>query len=615
VVAVIRALRARLAAKPKRGAERPLPSQPPAGPQARSVDDGGSTPPAKSAEQDEAAGYRKKLLEERLAHLSQERGAFLRDAKLSAIVLVVLLILVHDYISLVAADFPVERQYAAQAQSLIALDGEVSEMNDLVERHEPAWRERFLTEIEAALLLVVALDAADPSGTASTVPRFVEECAQLDAEAARLLRTRDVLAADARWIVAWSERDEARRSLWEGLAAECIFASIGADYAVAGDELAQPFVQARNELATAIAEARMMFPAAVAPTPANRGELAARIARTGDTAIAARGPRPAARATPVAAAARRAPAIPVVPAVQEQTGPVIIVLAPTPTVPPVPSPTPGAAPLEAILEDVERRVADYSALVAVDPTPGPTEWVTLYAGEGGTLRSFRDNLLLAYANPFGALTTRDLASVRQYGGVFGMPIEEGLILYGDVFPRGLFEQLLNEIREKQEELQARSDARTSELESAVPDFARPVLAVARPKYLVHLYPFLVAGVGTYLLINFINFRRDMARLRRELGLAGRSFEVGSPGLPWILFIATFAATVGLLSYLYTLYGFSQFTDVQWGLSHRELILGLIVVVCSATAVLLVVKDKTEAELRPGTAAAPAPKPPADPPAR
>jgi hypothetical protein len=488
-----------------------------------------------------APNYEQKILEERLAQLVRERQAFLRDVKLGAIVLGVLLILVLDYISLVAADYTIEGTLSKQADALVRVEGYMTQMSNVVSEGTEDWEAEARRLRESALKTTLKLDASSEAPLA-----MLKTCAEeVPATKSPVSQPPDPPA------------------LWPQIVELCIIEPMGAAIDRAPIPASTQFAERQSELKAAIALAQQVFPLTPTPTPS---------------------PAPVATATPIPARLLTLTGL---------TVQVIVPDAPTPT------PTPTEVPVHHTLDAIDEEISKVAAFVQIVPdvviSPAPSTWWMEYAGEHGTLRSFRDNLFLAYANPFG----EEQASLRA-------PSLESPRISWEA-PTGGLAATLAHVRDNQERLQTKIDERTSELQQAVPDFARPVLAVAKPRYLVHLYPLLVTVVALYLLLNFVNIRRETRRLIAEFSTAHVSspvLQTGVPNLPWTLYVGIAAAAVALLGYLAGRYDLPQFDDIGRGIlgslprqlpswSHQQYIVALALLIALATPLLAVIGSKSE----------------------
>jgi hypothetical protein len=604
----------------------------------------GSLAPASDA--DKTA---QKIVDDRLAQLVRDRQSLVRDAKLGAILLAVLLILYREYMPMVAADAQLESQFGDQVSSLVHVEGYVNQMNQVVTDGFAAWEARVQKRLDTALRDTIALDdysqrlAASSLDSRPTAPVFLTKCANDDTH-----------------IAAWLATADPRLAPWEQIVTRCIIEPIdaGNDWEERGALSAQ-LLEARDQVNAALAQARVAFQIApvvptVIPTPTSVSQIACApvpLARgpdqTGEpTAV---GPPPisslpgpsaggdgirtadttqsvcpeilvrsdardvvaraTASGTDAVAIAKNAfgPPSTGASAVNAQPAQIVIVVTQTTEPEPTPTPTPTAVPLTETLDDIGWEVNWTAQIIESLPgsaiRPPPSTWWELFTQDDGSLRSFRDNLLLVYASPFGSgQTARSLVSQEQQNVSVPSRLEPASGAPG-VALRPLLGDLagtLSRVRDEQERLQADIATQTAELEAAIPDFAKPVLAVARPRYLVLGYPLLVTAVGAYLAISYTVLQRQTRRLRQEYAkgnLKPTVLEIGVAELPGMAFVVMAGVPVLLLVALLVSNDWPQLIYGPWQWTHVASIAVLVVVVLACAFVLrLIPKTGTSDEL-------------------
>ena len=216
-----------------------------------------------------------------------------------------------------------------------------------------------------------------------------------------------------------------------------------------------------------------------------------------------------------------------------------------------------AAPddLETKIQDAERAI-DAKQVIA----PAPEDWWTTYAGDPATFASFRDNVLFFFPNraairptPAARATTNATTTpaVRPSGGEIA---REDLS-----FSIGQLQASLTTIDTQEQSLREKMDGSVQDLQTLLPDYAQPLLAIARPKYIVLGYPVLLAGVAMYLMMSFAVLQRRITRLRDACNEPGRLslkvLEVTIFSYTWIVFAAL--CLIPLLPIVLSLYALSD----------------------------------------------------------
>jgi hypothetical protein len=424
------------------------------------------------------------------AEFVEKRQSLLGHAKLAAVVLVVLLVLIYEYTPMVVADQQLEAQYSDQVRSLVLVEGYASELDQLITDASVAWQERVEEEVDLALRRVVALDAYDRAlaanaGQAPELPAFLSLC-------------RDRYPDIAPWL---SEASQLATQ-WPEVVSRCIIEPMGVSSDPSTESPLMPRLDdAQAAVTRAIAQARQEFPR-VEPAPT--------------------------------------------------------VAPPPPDV--APTPVPVAQLAHSALDQVESEIARVARIVEIGPhavvKPLPKTWLVQFSGESPTLRSFRDNLLLAHTNP---LSRRPNASIRSRSAAPLDPLTfsiEPLDVSVERANEGL-EEALSEVIASQEALQAALALRTAEIQAAVPGILQPILAIARPKYLVLFYPIAVAAAGAYFLLEY-TVLQNWARAR----------SVGDPGpRAWATFALLAVTPVVLLLYLLQPYDWPQYSGTWWQWIH------------------------------------------------
>jgi hypothetical protein len=425
------------------------------------------------------------------AEFVAKRQSLFGHAKLAAVVLVVLLVLIYEYTPMVVADQQLEAQYSDQVRSLVLVEGYASELDQLITDASIAWQERVEEEVDLALRRVVALDAYDRALAAATagqtpdLPPFLSLCRERYPDIAPWLSEASQLATQ-----------------WPEIVSRCIIEPMGASSDPSTDSPLMPRLDDAQEAVTrAIAQARQEFPR----------------------------------------------------------------IEPAPIVAPLPSDvTPAAVPVAQLahsaLDQVESEIARVARIVEIGPhavvKPLPKTWLVQFSGQNPTLRSFRDNLLLAHTNP---LSRRPNASIRSRSPAPLDPLTfsiEPLDVSVERANEGL-EEALSEVIASQEALQAALALRTAEIQAAVPGVLQPILAIARPKYLVLFYPIAVAAAGAYFLLEYSYLQNW-----------GRSRNVGDPGpRAWTTFGLLAGTPVVLLLYLLQPYDWPQYSGTWWQWIH------------------------------------------------
>ncbi len=317
----------------------------------------------------------------------------------------------------------------------------------------------------------------------------------------------DACARGDRDVALWIETSAALRMQWPTVVERCVIEPMGADFDRDGHEKLMPLLRdVQEDVDRAIVQARQEFPlpvTAVVPASVNA----------------------------------------TLPPPSEQIEPIV----------------------HKALIDIEGAVDAMIRFVEVGPAaaivPLPEEWLAQFAGPESSLRSFRDNLLLNYASPYG----RAASSLNQDARLAVRPLEVSLDGGRDL------SVALNGVRASQAQLQKNIAAQTADLNSAIPDYFKPVLIVAKPKHLVLFYPLLVAAVGAYFLVTFTRIQRDAWQLR----------WAGANGLPWHFFITLAAVPTVLLLGLFPAYDWPQFVHGWWLWADRGplLLFGIVVFGC------------------------------------
>lgn len=585
-------------------------------------------------EADARARDGQKILDDRLTQLVHDRQTLSRDAKLGIILLAVLFLLNREYTPLVAADYQIENRLGAQVRTLVLLQGHLDRLTRIVTAGFVAWEQRANARIDGALQKVVELDAYNERLKASSrnerpdVPEFVRACAAGETE-------------PERWL-----QNPSAPGPWEEIVEACVIAPIDADpHAPTHDSLAIELNQARDDVNAVLVQARDAFqlppPEAVdAPVPGPAARQSAAMGLAPDDApevdecptewerlIAPTGhPRQSSSSGSAAT-----PAVPAATPATPAATPIAALPTSEPTEPAIPLATPAAGatptlvPLDQTLEDIAWQV-NWTAQIFSRPVgdavcPVAEVWWDYYSGPDGSLRTFRDNMLLHLAGLGGPTQTqRSATSSRREGdsteprtlpasfspradlsvGLTGVTLQP---LLGDLAGT------LTSVREQQERLQADIAMQTSELEAAIPDFAKPVLAVAQPKYLVLSYPLLVAGVAVYLMTSYTVLKDHVRQWRREYGtprVRRELLDVGLAEPPGLMFGALVGAPLLLLGFLRWSNDWPQLLDGEWNWVFWAAV-GLVLVV--AVGCLLYLERPSTAT---STASPPTPRP-AEPP--
>lgn len=255
--------------------------------------------------------------------------------------------------------------------------------------------------------------------------------------------------------------------------------------------------------------------------------------------------------------------------------------------------------VQTALDNIEAQVGavvhivENGANAAVQPPP--RIWLARFAGADGTLRSFRDNLMLAYTSPFGnklvassrssSSSNRDV-NVAERDRLLTSTLSFTVSL--DTTEQQLAEQVTS-VMERQNVLQAGQAKRTAEIQSAVPGVFQPILAVVRPKYLVLGYPLALASVSAYLLLTY-------TAMRWRAGMHGAG---DSMALTALIFLGLALAPLAVLTYLFQPYDWPQFADSWWLWMHRGPLISLSVIVLACMLVLLR-PGTTRSRTRPGS---------------
>jgi len=491
--------------------------------------------PASSAEDGGA------ILEDRRAHLVQDRQTLTRDAKLGVILLAVLFLLYREYVPMVAADYQIDYRLGEQVRSLVLLEGSLDRLNRIVNDGFTDWEGHVNERLDVALKQIIELDdynlrlGASSPNARPELPQFVHTCADENYE-----------------LHAWLEGG-ARRAPWEEIVTQCIIEPIDRDFeSAAAGSLTDQFLVARDEVNSSLEQARLAFQLSPVEPMATETPRAGII--SGPTVLTRRLSAPGGdsrQAAPLVGAttpelpATAVPAertvLPARPVDVEQGGragaaaPISSaarqsrVEAPIEKTAPQLEATPAPAPVQQTFEDIEWEVNWTAYLITRRPTEAidPVRQIWWhYAPEDRSLHAFRDNLLLDLADLLGtARTSRsELTREQVFGngdqrtGRFALPSRQdpstGLTEFTLRPLLGNLAGTLEKVRNEQELLRSEIAAQSSELKAAVPEFAKPVLAVARPKYLVLGYPLLIAGVAVYLMLSY-TFLKDNIRQWRE----------------------------------------------------------------------------------------------------
>jgi hypothetical protein len=584
-----------------------------------------------------------KILDDRLAQLVHDRQTLARDAKLGIILLAVLFLLYREYTPMVAADHQIENQLGAQVRSLVVLEGHIDRLNRIVADGFAPWQQSVNAQLDEALARVIALDdygeqlLASSPGDPQDVPEFVTRCAE---EKGILQSWIAAPETPAPW------REIVERCIIEPIDkgfTPPAPGSLGYDLLAVRNEVNAAVADARTNFQLTAVEVTVtpnpvpslrLGVSAIARRPARADsfmvtcrsatgvptrtflplsssspveqEAVSRILSSPDCVEVEIGGRPitaqilAAESVSEATAGAATPAaIIAVPAARapidsvtrlDDRSPITIVLT-TPT----PSPSPTPVPLSETLDAIEWEVNWAAQLITRRPSettnPVASNWWEAYAfGESG-LRSFRDNLLLDLALPSllgSAQTGRSSVSVLKETERRTFRIEPpndpstGLTRVTLQTLLGNLQGTLSRVRDEQERLQAEIAAQTSELESAVPDFAKPVLAVARPKYLVLGYPLLIAGVGAYLMATYTFLKDNIRQWRQEYettpAMTKQVLDVGLAQPHWLVLGVLAGAPLFFLALLGWSNDWPQLWDGDWRWAYW---VSLVIVVATA----------------------------------
>lgn len=226
------------------------------------------------------------------------------------------------------------------------------------------------------------------------------------------------------------------------------------------------------------------------------------------------------------------------------------------------------------------RIMETGAGVAVQPSP--RTWLASFTGRDGTLRSFRDNLLLAYTSPFGTKVVAAPRSATSSNRLVNAAAQDPLLsstLSFTVSLKATAQQLeddVSAIMTRQEELQTRQSDRTTELQSVVPGAYQPVMAVVRPKFFVLGFPLALAGFAAYFLMTY-----TVARWRANEHDAGDSVLTTT-----LIFVALSMIPLAALAYLFLPYDWPQFADSGWHWLHKVPLAAFIVIVIGCAGALM-----------------------------
>jgi hypothetical protein len=226
------------------------------------------------------------------------------------------------------------------------------------------------------------------------------------------------------------------------------------------------------------------------------------------------------------------------------------------------------------------RIVENGANAAVRPSP--RNWLAQFAGTDGTLRSFRDNLVMAYSSPFGTKLVNASRSSSSSSRSLNVAAQDPLLNSTMSFTVSLntTEQELAEqvtsIMERQQVLQAGQAEQTAEIQAAVPGVFQPIVAVARPKYFVLGFPLALTVVSAYLLLTYTIMRWH----------AGAHGVGESPALTALIFLGLALVPLAVLTYLFQPYDWPQFADSWWQWMHRGPLIGLSVIALACMVVLL-----------------------------
>ncbi|CAA9526810.1 MAG: hypothetical protein AVDCRST_MAG73-478 [uncultured Thermomicrobiales bacterium] len=170
-------------------------------------------------------------------------------------------------------------------------------------------------------------------------------------------------------------------------------------------------------------------------------------------------------------------------------------------------------------DDLETRLVTAERLIAsrkvVDPAP--EDWWRTYAGTPARFASFRDNLLFFFPSrvdlPVQPTPERGAGSGTTPAALRGGATGEEIVPEDFATSIDQIRATLETIGAQEEALRGRMEESVANLRSLLPDYAQPLLAIARPRYIVLGYPVLLAGVSMYLVMSFAVLQRRIGKLR------------------------------------------------------------------------------------------------------
>jgi len=172
-------------------------------------------------------------------------------------------------------------------------------------------------------------------------------------------------------------------------------------------------------------------------------------------------------------------------------------------------------------DDLVTRLATAERLIATRKVldPPPEAWWSTYAGAPATFASFRDNLLFFFPSRVDQPLPPTPATGAGAGADTGVSASRGGATGEEIVPED-FVTSIDEIRAtlatigtQEQALRGRMEESVANLRSLLPDYAQPLLAIARPRYIVLGYPVLLAGVSMYLGMSFAVLQRRIKKLR------------------------------------------------------------------------------------------------------
>ena len=449
----------------------------------------------------------------------EARRTLLQTARLACVLFGVLLVLTLEQTPIVVADYQLEDQFSGQVRSLVLVEGHVDRLDQVVADGLKAWEQRVVEQVERALGKVIALDAYNDALAGSGSTSGTKPDAP-----AFLTNCRN----DDSDVNVWVYDRDAVREHWRDLVTRCIIEPMDADFhSDAQVQLMAHVNDARRAISTTIALARQEF---ALSQESNSG----------------------------ASLASSAPPTEISTEQQVQTE----------------------------LNNIETRVGtvvhivETGAIAAVQPSP--RNWLTQFAGADGTLRSFRDNLMLAYASPFGTKLVAPPRSAGSSNRGVNVAARDPLLTSTMSFTVSLtstaqqLQKQVSSVLERQQVLQEDQAQRLAQIQPAVPGVYQPLLVVARPKYLVLGYPLALAIVSAYLLLSYTTMRWR----------AG-TYGVGdSTVVTALIFLGLALTPLAVLIYLFQPYDWPQFTDSWWQWMHRGPLIGLSVIILACMIALL-----------------------------